>query len=83
MITSILLIITSCLLIWQCYSNIKLTNQMMDDLKENLKLRKKYMEMLKIIQSSETTEEIASKVVLSIQYHNDWSLEKHEGSSHE
>ena len=83
MTTSILLGITSCLLIWQCYSKIKLTNQMIDHLKENLKLRKKYIEMLKIIQSSETTEEIASKVVLSIQYHNDWSLEKHEGSSHE
>ena len=78
MITSILLIITSCLLIWQCHSNIKLTNQMIDNLKENMKLRKKYMEMLKIIQSSETTEEIASKVVLSIQYHKEPVESSHE-----
>ena len=71
MITSILLGITSCLLIWQCYSKIKLTNQMIDHLKENLKLRKKYIEMLKIIQSSETIEEIKAKVLLSIQYHKE------------
>jgi hypothetical protein len=79
MTTSILLIITSCLLIWQSHSNIKLTNQMIDNLKENMKLRKKYMEMLKIISNSKTIEEIASKVVLSIQYHSEEPVE----SSHE
>ena len=78
MITSILLIITSCLLIWQCHSNIKLTNQMIDNLKENMKLRKKYMEMLKIISNSKTIEEIASKVVLSIQYHKEPVESSHE-----
>ena len=42
-----------------------------DSLDENITIRKKYIEMLKIIQSSETKAEIASKVALSIQYHRE------------
>lgn len=71
MITSIVLTINSCLLIWQCYSYLKVSKKYIDSLDENITIRKKYIEMLKIIQSSETIEEIKAKVLLSIQYHKE------------
>ena len=78
MITSIVLTINSCLLIWQCYSYLKVSKKYIDSLDENITIRKKYIEMLKIIQSSETKAEIASKVALSIQYHKEPVESSHE-----
>ena len=78
MTTSILLGINSCLLIWQCYSYLKLSKKYIDSLDENITIRGKYIEMLKIIQSSETAEEIKAKVLLSIQYHREPVESSHE-----
>lgn len=78
MITSIVLTINSCLLIWQCYSYLKVSKKYIDSLDENITIRKKYIEMLKIIQSSETIEEIRAKVLLSIQYHKEPVESSHE-----
>ena len=78
MTTSILITINSCLLIWQCFSYLKLSKKYIDSLDENITIRKKYIEMLKIIQSSETIEEIKAKVLLSIQYHKEPVESSHE-----
>ena len=78
MTTSILITINSCLLIWQCYSYLKLSKKYIDNLNENITIRGKYIEMLKIIQFSETKAEIASKVALSIQYHKEPVESSHE-----
>ena len=78
MTTSILLVINSCFLIWQCYSYLKLSKKYIDNLNENITIRGKYIEMLKIIQSSETIEEIRAKVLLSIQYHKEPVESSHE-----
>ena len=78
MITSIVLTINSCLLIWQCYSYLKLSKKYIDNLNENIAIRGKYIEMLKIIQSSESRAEILSKVSLSIQYHKEPVESSHE-----
>ena len=78
MTTSILITINSCLLIWQCFSYLKLSKKYIDSLDENITIRKKYIEMLKIIQSSETIEEIRAKVLLSIQYHKEPVESSHE-----